>query len=72
MYIVLKHFTDLKDKNFEYHAGDEYPRNGLKVSPSRIKELSGSNNKRGIPLIKEIPELKESYKRTSSAKKADE
>ena len=38
-YRVIKYFTDLQDNNREYHAGDIYPRNGLKVTKARIEEL---------------------------------
>ena len=58
MYKVIKGFVDLQDDNFAYGVGDEYPREGLSVLPSRIKELAGSKNKQGTPLIKEIPDIK--------------
>jgi hypothetical protein len=57
MYKVVKLFTDLQDNNYRYEVGDEYPRLGLKPSIARIAELSGSNNKQGIPLIEEIKDL---------------
>lgn len=57
MYKVIKLFTDLQDNNYKYEVGDEYPRLGLKPSVSRIAELSGSNNKQGTPLIKEVEDL---------------
>lgn len=56
MYKVINYFTDLQDNGFAYNVGDTYPRNGLKVSPERIAELSGSNNKQGKPLIEEVKE----------------
>jgi hypothetical protein len=56
MYRVIKHFTDLQDNNFAYQVGDEYPRKGLSVLPSRIKELASDKNRRRIPLIAEIPD----------------
>lgn len=56
MYKVIKHFTDLQDNNYAYNVGDTFPHEGLKVTPERIKELSGTNNKRGISLIEEIIE----------------
>ena len=55
-YKVLKHFTDLQDNNFPYHVGDTFPRKGLTVTPERIAELSSKANRRGIPLIEEVPE----------------
>lgn len=56
MYKVIKLFADLEDKNHVYNPGDVYPREGLKVTDERIKELSGSENKRGEPLIELIEE----------------
>ena len=61
MYKVIQFFHDLQDytttKNGTvYHAydvGDTYPRDGYKPSEDRIKELSGRDNIRGIPLIEE-------------------
>lgn len=59
MYKVVKSFTDMQDDNFPYKVGDIYPRSGMNVLPSRIKELAGSKNRQGCPLIEEIPESKE-------------
>lgn len=53
MYKVIKYFTDLQDKDHAYNVGDTYPRKGLKVTDERIAELAGSENKQGVPLIKE-------------------
>lgn len=62
----------MQDNNFAYNVGDEYPRKGLSVLPSRIKELASDKNRQGVPLIKEIPEAEEApEKKTKSAKKAD-
>lgn len=58
MYKVLAKFTDLQDNKYAYKAGDIFPREGLKVSADRIKELSTSANRRGIPLIEKIEEPK--------------
>jgi hypothetical protein len=58
MYKVIKHFTDMQDNNHPYNVGDTYPRKGVKVLASRYKELSGSNNRQGCPLIEEIEETK--------------
>ena len=71
MYKVIKFFTDMQDNNFAYNVGDEYPRKGMSVLPSRIKELAGSKNRQGCPLIEEIPEVEETPKKKRSAK-ADE
>lgn len=62
MYKVLAKFTDLQDNKFAYKAGDIFPREGLKVSADRIKELSTSANRRGIPLIEKIEEPKKPEK----------
>ena len=73
MYKVIKHFTDLQDNNFAYNVGDEYPRKGMSVLPSRIKELASDKNRQGCPLIEEIPDVEEApEKKTKSTKKADE
>lgn len=62
----------MQDNNFAYNVGDEYPRKGMSVLPSRIKELAGSKNRQGCPLIEEIPEVEEApEKKTKSTKKAD-
>ena len=55
-YTVLRHFTDLQDDNFHYVDGAVYPRHGYTPSEERIKELSGNNNKQGVPLIKAVKE----------------
>jgi len=44
-------FNDLQDKEHPYQVGDSFPREGIKVSDSRLAELAGVNNKRGMPLI---------------------
>lgn len=56
MYKVIKFFTDLQDHEHAYKVGDTFPRDGVEVSPERLKELSTSNNKRGIPVIEEEAE----------------
>ena len=58
MYKVIKRFTDLQDDNHRYNVGDEFPREGGKATKKRIAELSGSDNRRGEPLIEEIKESK--------------
>lgn len=66
MYKVIKHFTDLQDKDHPYNVGDTFPRKGLNVSAERLAELAGSNNKQGVPLIEEIqPEKKATAKKTA-------
>lgn len=55
-YKAIENFKDLKDNGFIYKAGDTYPRKGKRVSKARIAELSGSENKRGRPVIEEVEE----------------
>lgn len=71
-YKVIKHFTDMQDNNFAYQVGDEYPRKGMSVLPSRIKELASNKNRQGVPLIEEIPEAEEKTKKKSKSVETDE
>lgn len=62
----------MQDGNFAYEIGDTFPRKGLSVLPSRIRELASDKNRQGCPLIEEIPDVEESpEKKTKSTKKAD-
>ncbi len=61
----------MQDGNFAYQIGDEYPRKGMSVLPSRIKELAGKKNRQGCPLIEEIEDAKPE-KKSKSVEKADE
>lgn len=63
---VIKYFTDLQDENRPYNVGDTYPREGYEPSLERIAELSGNDNKQGVPLIKAVVERKK------AAQKAEE
>lgn len=54
MYVVLSRFADLLDNNRIYEAGDDYPRPGLDVTPERLAELAGSDNRTGKPLIVDV------------------
>lgn len=54
MYTVIEGFVDLQDKNYPYGIGDKFPRKGKRVSKKRCAELASTENKRGIPLIKEV------------------
>lgn len=62
----------MQDNNFAYDPKDParntYPRKGLSVLPSRIKELASDKNRQGCPLIEEIPEVEETPKKKKSAK----
>lgn len=53
-YRVIEYFTDLQDNNYAYNVGDVFPHVGMEVTPSRIAELAGSNNKRKMPLIERV------------------
>lgn len=53
-YRVVKYFTDLQDDEHVYHVGDAYPRDGVDVTDSRVKELSGDENLQGQPLIEKV------------------
>lgn len=68
-YKVINAFTDLQDNNHLYTVGDIYPRDGVEVLPSRIKELASTDNKRGEVLIQ--AQETESKPVKKSAKKAD-
>lgn len=57
MYKVIKYFTDLQDNSHAYHVGDSFPHNGMEVSEERLKELSTTKNKRGIPLIEKVEDF---------------
>jgi hypothetical protein len=66
----------MQDNNYAYDPKDParniYPRKGLSVLPSRIKELASDKNRQGVPLIEEIPDVEEApEKKTKSTKKAD-
>lgn len=69
MFRVVKLFTDLQDDDYKYEVGDEYPRLGLKPSLARIKELSGSDNRQGTPLIEEVEDLEPKKKKRTSKNK---
>lgn len=79
MYKVTRYFTDLQDNGYVYRVGDSFPRPNLQVSDERLKELSTSENKQGVPLIEEIieesaekpleaPEAPQKPKRTRKSK----
>jgi hypothetical protein len=55
-----------------YEVNAPYPREGLSVLPSRIRELATDKNRQGCPLIEEVPDIEEApEKKTKSSKKAD-
>lgn len=69
MYKVVKSFTDLQDNNYLYKENDTYPRKGLDVLPSRVKELATKANRRGEILIVEV---EDEPKKRKSVKKSEE
>lgn len=52
MYRVIKSFIDLMDNEKAYFEGEEY--SPSYVDEKRIRELTSSNNKRGMPLIEKV------------------
>lgn len=55
-YIAKCRFADLEDGKWLYLAGDAYPRDGLTVTDKRLRELAGSDNRMGFPLIEKVDE----------------
>lgn len=66
MYRVIKYFTDLQDNRHPYSVGDIFPHKGIQVSEERFAELSGCNNKQGVPLIQFEEESKKKTVKKSS------
>lgn len=64
-YEVIHYFTDLQDFNHPYKVGDTFPRVGMKVSETRLKELSSSNNKQKKALIKLVDDYSSIIDETS-------
>ena len=69
MYKVIKYFVDLHDNDHPYNVGDPFPRSGVAVSEKRLAELSGSNNKQGVPLIALIEDEKAPKRKRKTAAK---
>lgn len=69
MYRVLKTFHDMQDNNYCYEQGKTYPRPGFEVLPSRIKELSTSENRMGEPLVEKVEDEPKPKKATKKAEK---
>lgn len=57
MYKVIRDFADITDKNYIYHAGDTFPREGVVVGEERIAELKGWANRLSQPLIEKVEEV---------------
>ena len=63
----------MQDNNHPYNEGDEYPRKGFSVLPSRLNALASNDNRQGCPLIMEIADpVEEPKKKSKSVEKADE
>lgn len=67
MFIVINAFLDLKDNERLYEVGDAYPREGIEPSEERIKELLGSDNLQGQPMIKAVKTVPVDVKSEESA-----
>ena len=63
MWRVIARFNDLQDGLNRYEVGDTYPRAGYEPTPERIEELSGTNNRLGVPIIEECAEPEKRRKR---------
>ena len=80
MYKVTHFFHDLQDSHttkdgtvyHAYNVGDTYPRDGYKPSDDRIKELSGKDNIRGVPLIELVGEQEKPEKAPKRKAKSEE
>lgn len=70
-YEVVKTFADLQDNRHLYSVGDTFPHEGAEVSEDRLKELSGSSNKLGTPLIKEVKPKGKTTKKKKVEEDAD-
>lgn len=63
MYKVVVRFADLRDNNYIYEVGDDYPRKGSEPTLERIRELASDKNKIGVPLIEEVEKPKPKRKK---------
>ena len=70
-YKVLKTFADLQDNRYLYNVGDTFPHEGIEVSEDRVKELAGSSNRLGTPLIEEIKSRSKSTKKKKVEENVD-
>lgn len=69
-YKVIAFFTDLQDENRPYSVGDTFPHAEARycVTESRLAELSGNKNKRGMPLIQPVEEPKNKKAKKTATK----
>ena len=63
MYKVVVRFADLRDNNYIYEVGDDYPKKGSEPTLERIRELASDKNKIGVPLIEEVEKPKPKRKK---------
>lgn len=57
-YTVVRDFSDSKDGRRVYRVGDVYPHpTALVPDEERLKELLGTGNKQGVPLIRKDASL---------------
>ena len=76
MFRVIEYFEDLQDNNRPYNVGDIFPYDSREISAERLTELSTAQNRRKIPLIKEVEQateivVKKNNKGKKTAKKAE-
>lgn len=71
MYKSIATWIDLED-NHLYRTGERFPHDGREISPERIAELSGTQNKAGFALIRPlaIPNRETSADEPAEPKKA--
>ena len=62
MYKVIHDFADMQDNGYLYHAGDTFPRNGVKVDSVRTAILLSNSNRTGVPLIAKADETPRAQK----------
>lgn len=55
MYKAIVMFRDMQDNGYLYRPGDTFPRDGLVIDALRAAELADSANRRGYPLIAQVP-----------------
>lgn len=76
MFRVIEYFEDLQDNNRPYNVGDIFPYDNREISTERLAELSTAQNRRKMPLIKEVEQAHETVVRKNNkgkktAKKAE-
>lgn len=73
MYRVIVPFIDRKDPTkHKYGVGESYPRAGYVPKESRVTELAGTANQRGVALIEEVAEPVRKQEKTVEGKPVEE